>query len=216
MLFDLLFPNRCLSCNSLIEGSKVVCELCMDQLHFTHNEFGKDNEVVQRCTSLFPIESGVALMHFEKENLSRKIVHQLKYGGREKIGKELALWAFELFSWENHSFDILVSIPMHPRKQRQRGYNQLHLFTKTLSALTKIPFENKALRRIQTGKAQALKSKEQRKDTHGLFEIQNPIENKHILLIDDVLTTGNTVSQAAWQLLEKGNNKISVLVFALD
>lgn len=216
MILDILFPNRCLSCNTLIDGPKVLCSICLDRIHFTHHQFGQSNEVTERCKSLFPIESGVAMMHFENQNLSRKIVHQLKYGGREKIGKELAFWAFDLFDWKSNAFDLLVSIPMHPKKQRQRGYNQLHLFTETLSKLTQIPNQNDILKRTQFGKAQALKSKNQRGENTGLFEIQTKIENKHILLLDDVLTTGNTITQAAWELLQHQNNKISVLVFALD
>lgn len=216
MLLDLLFPNRCLECNRIIPASALVCELCFDQIHFTHHQFAENNPLKEKCALLFPIENALALMQFEQESLSRKIVHQLKYASREKVGITVAEWTAERLDFGGKKPDLLVSVPLHPKKLRERGYNQLHLFTETLSEKIKIPFDHQIIKRNFYRKAQALKDKQHRDETENLFSISRKIENQHILLIDDVFTTGNTISSVAWEFLKSGNNRVSVLVMAVD
>jgi len=155
-------------------------------------------------------------MQFEKENLSRKIVHELKYKSREKIGKVIADWTSERLDFKNEKPDLLVSVPLHPKKLKERGYNQLYLFTETLSKFYEIPFSHDLIKRNQYAKAQALKDKQHRLETENAFSITQNISGKHILLIDDVFTTGNTLTTIAWEILNAGDNKVSVLVMAID
>lgn len=216
MLLDLLFPNRCLECNRIIHKDELVCELCFDQIYFTHHHFLENNVLKEKCKLLFPLENAFALMQFEEESLSRKIVHQLKYSSREKVGEILAKWVTERIDFGENKPDLLVSVPLHPKKQKERGYNQLHLFTEILSKNFDIPFDHHLIKRNFYKKAQALKNKKQRTETEHLFSITKNIENQHILIIDDVLTTGNTISSVAWEILKTGNNKVSVLVMAMD
>ena len=128
MILDILFPNRCLQCNNIIEGDEIVCESCLDDISFTHFQTKRDHTLYQRCKSLFPLEEAYALMIFEEHGLSRKILHELKYRSREVIGKILADWTKERLSFENEKPDLITTIPLHPKKQKERGYNQLHLF----------------------------------------------------------------------------------------
>ncbi|MBU8881595.1 ComF family protein [Kaistella sp. DKR-2] len=216
MLLNLLFPNRCLHCNRIINGAELVCELCFDQIRFTHHHFSETNLLKEKCSLLFPVENAFALMQFEEESLSRKIVHQLKYASREKTGKTLAGWVSERLDFGKEKPDLLISVPLHPKKLKERGYNQLHLFTETLSENFKIPYDHHLIRRNFYKKAQALKDKRHRTETENLFSIVKNIENKHVLIIDDVFTTGNTMSSVAWEILKAGNNKVSVLVMAVD
>lgn len=213
---QLIFPNRCLECNRIIHSEEVVCGLCFDQIHFTHDHFAKNNLLKEKCSLLFPVEIAVALMQFEKENLSRKIVHQLKYGNREKIGKILANWTLEKTDIKNLNPDVLVTVPLHPKKLRKRGYNQLHLYTETLSEELKTPFDHTLIQRNFYKKAQAKRSRQEREETQNLFSITKEITGKHILLIDDVFTTGNTISSVAWEVLKYPKNTISVLMIATD
>jgi len=155
-------------------------------------------------------------MQFEEESLSRKIIHELKYRNREITGKVLADWTTERLDFKNEKPDLMVSIPLHPKKLRERGYNQLHVFTEALSAFYTIPFDHKLLRRNHYAKAQALKDKKHRLETVNTFSLTQPVTGKHILLIDDVFTTGNTISSVAWEILNSGDNKVSVLVMAMD
>ena len=216
ILVDLLFPNRCLECNRIIHHNEVVCELCFDQIHFTHHHYSESNLLLEKCRLLFPIENAFALMQFEEESTSQKIIHQLKYGSREKIGRIIANWTLEKIDFSQTKFDLLVTIPLHPKKQKERGYNQLHLFADHLSKELKIPCDHTLIKRNFYKKAQAKKNREQRIFNEDLFSITKQISNQHILLIDDVFTTGNTMSAVAWQILKEGNNKVSVLVMAID
>ena len=147
MLLDLLFPNRCLHCNSIISKDELVCEVCIPQIKYTHFNFYEENPLKNRCKLLFPVENAFALIQFEEEGLSRKIIHQLKYRAQEKVGKILAEWTFERLIFENKKPDILLTVPLHPKKLKKRGYNQLHLFADTLSKNWEIPHHKNALKR---------------------------------------------------------------------
>lgn len=215
-LLDLLFPNRCLNCNRIIGGDELICALCFDQIDFTHHEFGEENLLKERCKVLFPIENAFALMQFEEENVSRKIVHSLKYGKREKIGKILADWVSERLNFDDLKPDLIVTIPLHPRKLKERGYNQLHLFGNTLSNNYHIPCDHELLKRNFYQSAQAKKNKEQRSTKENLFSVTKDISGKHILVVDDVFTTGNTMNSAVWEILKNPENRISILIIAVD
>jgi competence protein ComFC len=216
MILDLFFPNRCLHCSSIIDADLLVCNLCFNQIHFTHYNYFTENSIKEKCRLLFPVENTYALMQFEEENLSRKIIHELKYRGREKTGKILAEWVTERLDFKNEKPDLLVSVPLHSKKQRERGYNQLHVFTETLSSFYNIPFDHHLIKRNHYSKAQALKDKKHRLETENMFSATAPVSGKHILLIDDVFTTGNTAATISWEILKAGNNKVSILVMAMD
>lgn len=216
MILDVLFPNRCLGCNRIIDADLLACTFCFNQICFTHFNYFDDNPLKEKCKLLFPIENTYALMQFEKESLSRKIIHDLKYRSREKVGKTVAEWTTERLDFKSEKPDMLVSVPLHPKKLRERGYNQLHLFTETLSRFYNIPFDHDLIKRNHYSKAQALKDKRHRLETENTFSVTKNISGKHILLIDDVFTTGNTLATIAWEILRAGDNKVSILVMAVD
>lgn len=216
MILDIFFPNRCLGCNRIIDADLLICELCFEQIDFTHFNYFEDNFIKEKCRLFFPVEHTFALMRFEKENLSRKIIHELKYKSREKAGKILAEWTSERLDFKDKKPDLLVSVPLHPRKLKERGYNQLHIFTEKLSEFYNISFDHYLIRRNHYSKAQALKDREHRLETENTFSITKEISGKHILIVDDVFTTGNTLATIAWEILKAGNNKVSVLVMAMD
>jgi ComF family protein len=155
-------------------------------------------------------------MQFEKKGLSRKIIHQLKYRSQEKVGKVIANWAIEKIKFPDEKPDMLATVPLHPKKLKQRGYNQLHLFANTMSKAWEIPHQKHLLKRNTYQKAQATKDKSHRSETKYNFSLTEEINGKHVLLIDDVFTTGNTLSAIAWEILRNPHNKVSVLIMALD
>lgn len=216
MILDLLFPNRCVGCNRIIEADILVCGLCYSHINFTHYDYFNNNPVKEKCNLLFPAENAYALMQFEEESLSRKVIHELKYKSREKTGKILAEWVTERLDFKDLKPDLLASVPLHPKKLRKRGYNQLHLFTETLSHFYKIPFDHNLIKRNHNTRAQALKDKKHRIESSNIFSLSQPVSGKHILIIDDVFTTGNTVSSIAWEILNADSNKVSILVIAVD
>lgn len=218
MIFDFLFPNRCLNCNQLIDKEEMICLPCMDKINFSNDDFLGNNILRQRTALQIPVEKAYALMYYEKDSLAQKIVHHLKYAKREKIGKILAEWATERIIFATgEKPDLLVSVPLHPKKLKQRGYNQLHLFGDQLSKFYNIPINHTLLKRTKHSKAQARKNQSERLKTENAYQLTEHISNKHILLIDDVYTTGNTIANIAWEIINHSQNvKISILVMAID
>lgn len=217
MIFDFLFPNRCLDCNQLIDKNEIVCEICIDKIHFSDHQFSENNSLKEKASLLFPVESAFSLMLYEKESLSQKIIQQLKYNHREKIGKNLAEWTIEKLNFEDKKPDLIATVPLHSKKLKQRGYNQLHLFGNKLAKHYQIPIDNNLLSRAKHSKAQAKKNQNERLKTKNAYQLKRKISDKHILLIDDVYTTGNTISNIAWEILSNSENvKISLLVMAMD
>jgi ComF family protein len=187
----------------------------MLQISFTHHQFGSENELFDRCSPLFPLEYAFALMNFEQNGLSQKILHQLKYAEKEYFAQHIADWTIEKLSFENPP-DLMVTIPLHPKKEKKRGYNQLHLFAKNISEHFMIPLYNNLLKRNFYNQAQAKKDKNHRENLSDIFSATREITNQHVLLIDDVLTTGNTMASAAWEILKFQGNKVSILTMAID
>ena len=214
MFLDVLFPNRCLECDEIISKNEIVCVKCLDKIHFTHWDFG-ENLLKQKAQFLFPVENAFSLMFFDKKGLSREILHQLKYRNQERVGGILADWVTERMEITEKP-DLLINIPLHPKKLKERGYNQLHLFTEKLAEYYEIPFRHDLLQRESYHKAQAQKNKADRGETKYQFSLSEIVENKHVLLIDDIYTTGNTMSAAAWEILKHKGNKLSILVMAID
>ncbi len=217
MIFDFLFPNRCLACNQLIDKKEIVCELCIENIHFSNHKFCENNGLKEKLSLLIPIENAFSLMLYEKKSLSQRIIHQLKYNHREKMGKNLADWTIEKSNLDRHKPDLILTVPLHPKKLKQRGYNQLHIFGNELSKHYQIPINHNLLSRTKHSRAQAKKNQTERLKTKNTYQLTEKISDKHILLIDDVYTTGNTISNIAWEILENSENvKISVLVMAMD
>ena len=217
MILDFLFPNRCLDCNQLIDKNEIVCEICKDKIHFSHHQFSENNSLKEKASLLFPVENAFSLMLYEKESLAQKIIQQLKYNHREKIGKNLAEWTIEKLNFEDKKPDLIATVPLHPKKMKQRGYNQLHIFGNELSKLFQIPISHSLVQRTKHSKAQAKKDQHERLKTKNAYQLTEKIRDKHILLIDDVYTTGNTSSNIAWEILRNSENvKVSLLVMAMD
>lgn len=217
MILDFLFPNRCLDCNQLIDNNEVICELCLDKIHFSDHRFVENNSLKEKTLLLFPAQNCFSLMMYEKESLSQRIIQQLKYNKREKIGKNIADWTIERLDFEDEKPDLFVTVPLHPKKLKQRGYNQLHIFGNELSKHYNIPVNHTLLKRITHSQAQAKKNQSKRLKTKNAYQLTENINDKHILLIDDVYTTGNTISNIAWEILNNSENvKISILVMAMD
>ena len=217
MIFDFLFPNRCLICNQIIDKSDIVCEVCFPRINFSNHNYNDSNTLKDKLLVQFPISNAYSLLYYEKESLAQNIIQQLKYNNRENIGKNLAKWVMERVDFKNDKPDIITTVPLHYKKLKQRGYNQLHLFGNELSNFYNIPVNHTFLQRTTHSKAQAKKDQSERLKTKNAYQLTQRIDDKHILLIDDVYTTGNTISNIAWEILNNSTNvRISILVMAMD
>jgi ComF family protein len=166
------------------------------------------------------IQNIFSLLYYTKKGITQKMIHELKYKNREEIGVFFGQWiAYELKNTSRFTnIDYIIPVPLHSTRYRERGYNQLTKFGKTLSKQLKIPYKSNLLIRKSKAKKQALKKQllERFTDNHSKFDLVNPsfLNNKHVLLIDDVITTGATIDACCVALLKANSITISVCSIA--
>ena len=168
----------------------------------------------------FPFEAATSFLHFEQNNSTQHIVHQIKYYDNYPLAKTFGRMMGKDIR-ESHRFDsvdILIPVPLHPKKERQRGYNQSQLLCEAIAEEFQRPIYTHVLFRNTHTESQTHKTREERlKNMQNVFEVQNSklIEGKHILLIDDVITTGSTTSECCEALLKVPGVKISIASLAI-
>lgn len=217
-LLNLFFPDLCLSCkNRLAGGEQYICIACFERLPRTNYHNVKDNKLEQLFAGRFPFQRVSAFAHFVKGGSLQGVIHDLKYNNNPKLGIYLGkLCAKEV---RDSSFiadiDYLIPIPLHPKRQKQRGYNQALMIAEGISDENKIPVLSHVLKRIVNNKSQTQKSRFERwSNTADIFGVQCPevLKDKHILLVDDVITTGSTIESCAKTILNNcDNTTISIL-----
>lgn len=217
---SILFPQNCLACEGVIEqGEADICSICRINLPRTEFHLDFQNTVAQKFWGKTKIEYAMAYLFFKKEGYVQKLLHQLKYNNQPQIGEILGNWyAQELLENDFYKkFDVIIPVPMHPKKQKKRGYNQSACFGKGLAEVWQIPHAENGIKKIKNTVSQTKKSREERyNNMKDGFEIPvvEVIQDKNILLIDDVITTGATLEACANLLLEKGAKTVSIATIA--
>ena len=212
----LFFPKTCICCEEqLIKGEFEICLKCRFELPVTNYTDEINNEVEKVFYGRVKIEFATALLFYRKKGISQKILNHLKYRGNQNIGNLLGEWlGNELRECKRlQPVDYIVPVPLHPKKLEKRGYNQLSTFGKTLSKMLNVPYIEAILTKKSATETQTLKLRFERwKNVNEIFDIVDTtiFENKHILLIDDVITTGATLESCALELLKTKNIKISI------
>jgi ComF family protein len=218
---DLLYPNLCVICNeSLVRGEEMICFHCLHQMPKTNYHLEKDNAVEKRFWGKVPVYRATSYFHFYKGSPFRQLLHELKYRGNKEIGRVMGRFAgIDLLDTDDFaSIDVIVPVPLHPKKQLKRGYNQSEWIARGLSEALNKPVDTTHLIRTKENATQTKKSVFERyQNTQGIFALNDVtvFEKKHILLVDDVLTTGSTLEACALALMESSFVKISVFTLAL-
>lgn len=218
---SLLFPRCCVVCGSpLAKGEECICAMCNMNLPRTDYHLQKDNPVEQLFWGKVPLERATSFFFYRKGSDFRQILHQLKYGGRKEIGAIMGRYmASELLaSGFFEGVDVIIPVPLHKRKQRIRGYNQSEWIARGVAAVTGIPINDESVVRRKNTDTQTRKSAFERwENVDGIFELNHSesLVGKHILLIDDVLTTGATTVACISSLMEIEGMRISVLTLAM-
>jgi len=198
-LFSVFFPETCLCCSQPIsKNSHSICLSCRHELPFTNYTDHKANKVEKSFYGRIPLEAATALLHFQKKGPVQTLMHQLKYRGQQKIGTLLGIWMAESLrnSERFKTIDCIVPVPLHKKRLKKRGYNQLTKFGETMAKTLDIPYMADNLIRIKSTATQTRKFRMERwSNVTTKFYIKKPhvFENKHILLVDDIITTGATV-----------------------
>lgn len=220
-IIDLFFPPVCAGCHSfLMSNENVICTICRHNIPLTNHHLNLENEAFKKFYGRIPVEYTSALFYFHKRGIVQQLIHNLKYKGQEEIGTVLGEWYVEDLknSTTIQSVDEIIPVPLHKRKHRERGYNQVAKFGIALSNGLKIPYNPNLLVRNIYSKTQSKKSFLNRSEgIDTIFDVSytEKDHNKHFLLIDDVITTGSTLEACCHALLKIPGTKISIVCMAM-
>lgn len=217
---SLIYPRHCEACaNSLFKHETFICNHCRLNLPKSNYHKNTENELTRTFAGRVPLQNSLCFYLFEKNGKVQKLLHAIKYQNQ----KELALFVGSLYAKDLekekpiNDFDVIVPIPLHRKKLKVRGFNQSEWFAKGLAGVLKKPLDISSFERAQETSTQTKKKKYQRwENVEGIFSLKNKqaFINKHILLVDDVITTGATI-EAAWMALKDVEGvKISVASIA--
>jgi len=219
--FDhLFFPRTCQACGHVLyKQEKVLCTKCLYHLPKTNFWHHADNPVAEIFWGRVELNAAASFLFFNKSGKVQHLMHNLKYRGKKQIGPFMGeLIGKELKkSKQYQTVDMVLPVPLHPDKLTKRGYNQSALIAKGIAQSMKIPVYTDLLIKTKNTESQTKKSRYERwQNVSRVFKLQNPslIKNKHILLVDDVITTGATIEACAQVLLHEENVTVSVFSLA--
>lgn len=220
-LTDIFYPKLCLSCkDELTMQENVTCVKCSHDLPVTGFTNQPENLVEKLFHGRVSIEEATALFYFQKLGSVQRLIHQLKYKGAQQIGGFFGDWLGRelLLSSRFKHIDCVVPVPLHKDRLKQRGYNQLTEFGKSISNLLGVPYDEEMLMREKSTETQTHKHRQERWEN--VFNIFNTnkladLKEKNILLIDDIITTGATIEACCKALNKSEKVKISVACMAI-
>ncbi|MDY6910980.1 MAG: ComF family protein [Chloroflexota bacterium] len=208
LLLDLIFPRKCVGCG--MEG-EFLCVSCAETLPRLELPFCDrcgipitQGHLCHKCLKSPFVIDGIRSL-FLHEGLARDAVHSLKYNNLKALGPTLAKFMAEFLEFGNLSFDLLAAVPMHSKRMRKRGYNQADLLVDELSRLVRLPVARGTLVRLRDTPSQvSLGAEDRRHNMQGAFRCYDSLQDRKVLLVDDVCTTGATLNACAVALKEAG------------
>ena len=220
-LINLFFPRICSGCTTiLLTHEKIICSNCRHNIPLTNHHLIVENEAYKKFYGRIPVEHASAFLSFHKKGIVQELIHNLKYKGQEEVGTLLGLWYAEDLKkvLSSDKPDIIIPVPLHRRKHKERGYNQVTAFGLALSQELEIEYNEYLLIRTVYSKTQSKKNLLGRSEgIENLFDVNFTEQDygKHFLLIDDVITTGSTLEACSRALLKIPNVKISIVCMAM-
>jgi ComF family protein len=219
-LTELLFPNLCVVCgDKLIEQEQWICLHCLHHIPRTNFHLEADNPVSRLFYGRVPIEFATSFFFFSKGSKYQALLHNLKYKGMKELGSEIGKhFGINLAqSPDFMSVDLVCPVPLHPSKEKKRGYNQSWWIASGMAQQMQKPLSDNNLKRITATETQTRKSRFARwQNVEGIFDLTDPaaFSGKHILLVDDVVTTGSTLEACTQTILSKANARVSIATLA--
>jgi ComF family protein len=216
----LFFPHNCYSCGSDLVGQhQLLCLRCLHQLPYTRFELFPNNPIEKIFWGRIPIEHAASLIYFTKDSIVERLLYHLKYRGRKEVGVYCGrligerLEAAERFS----EIDALIPLPLFKKREHQRGFNQARLLCDGIAEILSKPVLANGVQRMEATETQTHKNRVERwQNIRGRFKLENEfaLEGQHLLLVDDVITTGATLESCAIELLKVKNVKLSIVTLA--
>ncbi|MBL7697216.1 MAG: ComF family protein [Chitinophagaceae bacterium] len=217
---NLLYPVVCPGCGSdSLSAGQVLCFDCINEMPVTDFYLHEQNPVERIFRGRLPLISACAHVYFTKDSAIQNMLHRLKYGGRKEIGIYMGKLIGEDLKTTapGKSLQGLVPLPLNNKKQKKRGYNQAQVICEGIASKMNIPVLNDVIVRKKNTETQTHKSRAERwNNIEGKFELSNAakVMNKHVLLVDDVVTTGATLESCGTELLKARGLQLSIAAFA--
>ncbi len=220
--FSLFYPKTCYACSlNLYKNESVICTSCLFKLPKTNYHLEKDNPVCKIFWGKTLVEHATAYYFFSKTGKVQHLIHHLKYKKAKEVGVFIGeIMGKELLESEFYkTVDVIIPVPLHPKKEKKRGYNQAEIFAIGLSKSMNLPLNKTSLIRTYASESQTKKTRFKRwENVKEIFSVNNTdeLKNKHILIVDDVVTTGATLESCINLLLNKIDGiKVSVAAIAV-
>ena len=217
-LSTLIYPHNCCGCgHHLPNTSQVLCWRCIDQLPLTGFAKQPDNLIEEIFAGRMPLQRATSLLFFMKESLTQHLLHQLKYRGRQDLGLYLGKRTGQSIQEAGWEVDCIVPLPLNRKKLAKRGFNQAEVLAKGISDIIQKPVEKAAATRVKNNATQTRKNRTERwENVSEVFDVAPgaALHNKHILLVDDVLTTGATLEACGQVLLQIPGVRLSIATAA--
>jgi ComF family protein len=205
----LFFPRLCIACaRPLPKSERCLCLDCQITLPETDFHHTSPNTFTARFDGRVRLEAATALFFFTKKSRTQRLIYQIKYDDKREAAVELGRLLGEKMVKSNtfKNIDYIIPVPMHPTKQRWRGYNQAEMFANGLSDALNVAVETRALRKVKMTVSQTKMNRTERlSNTQEVFELSNPaiLRGKNILIVDDVMTSGATLESCAVAITDK-------------
>jgi ComF family protein len=216
----LFFPHVCAGCGTdNVSRHSPVCIHCTSQLPLTNFHFYANNPVEKYFWGRIAVAGAASLCHFTDGSLVQHLLHQLKYKSNKEVGYFLgrimgnALKSADRF----RDIDILIPLPLFASRQKKRGYNQSEVLCAGIAGILQLPLLNDAVMRLTATETQTRKNRIERwTNMEGKFELVKPaaVTGKHVLLVDDVITTGATLEACGQEILKAAGVKLSIATLA--
>ena len=219
-LLNLIWPKVCACCgNRLFKNEDTICFLCLANIPRTNYHMWIENNFHQLFWGKTEVKYATAYYYFNKHSKYRHLIHKLKYHSQPNIGIKLGLeMGYELKHSVFNNIDLIIPVPLHPKRQFKRGYNQSTMIAIGLGKAMEKPIDDKSLIRNIETQTQTKKNRYERfENVSSIFLVKNKvaIQNKHILLVDDVVTTGATLESCITELQNSGAKFVSVATLAI-
>ncbi len=219
-LVHVFYPSLCYGCNNeLIQGDQYICLQCQTEMGRTYFESIRDNPVEKLFWGRADIQCAASTFYYIDKTPLQQIVHQIKYRQEKELGihmgKIMGIHGTEFFT--ECKTDLCIPMPLHPKKEYKRGYNQASLLCEGIFKQTGIPYNEKALVRNENTRTQTKKSRIERwKNVASVFDVIEPsiINDKHVVVVDDVITTGASTEACVNMLLQHGAKTVGIYSLA--